>query len=232
MLYAMVFPFVLAGVIFGLIWAVLNHFGNQYNPRKAIVHVQEEFEDVGERAIEAEETVLQIQVPEYQDVTEDIPEEEPEAIVAQEDVKSPFFKEIDEPAAVLQTKHEDFFPLEIDKNDEFGLPAEEPDFRSELTQDEAELDQLFALPSIDSGLYESQKLDSLDAGVMIEDSLSMVSMDIDEDDVLSEDAATAFLEREVKEPEPPVADHVAKPADQKHASDWLSSHMELLNRLK
>lgn len=227
-LNAVVFPFVLAGVIIGLVWSVLNRYGIGH---KVQVHheIAAEHPDAGEQTEEAEEeNTLKIQIPAH------IEEEESDAVAAvAEEVEIPETTESPVKEAVtpivaqedMVEKEEEFFPLEIDKDDEFVLPEEEKYGTADLI---AELDGMdddsYALSAFDANLYASGADEDGHGGVMVEEPIVSVSLDIDEQEAVAEEPVKEpAAEEKQPEPEPPKA---AK------SEDWLSGHLDLLNKLK
>ena len=230
-LNAVVFPFVLAGVIFGLSWTVLNHFGIGYNPRETALPAEAESEEAVETAeMQEQETVLKIQVPEHIEEAEEVPDAVSETVIEPEVPRMPVEKEIREPAALAESEEEEFFPLEIDNSDEFLVPVENAEFESDVDDDAEDPDDPFSLSRFDSSLYASGALDDFGGGVMIEEPLAAVSVEQDEAAAPVEDTAPAVAEE--KEPEPSVSEQKPEPEKKDKSGDWLSGHLDLLNKLK
>jgi hypothetical protein len=239
-LNAVVFPFMLAGVFVGLIWAVLNHFGVGYNPRKAVELAATEAEAEAETAVETEAAAVEapirndaltIEVPEHAE-----PEAIPDAIsttpVEPEMPHTPAVREARVPSAAAAAVDEDFFPLEIDKDEEFFLPAEAIDLSSVLDGDAEgeDEDAPFSMSSFDSGLYASGALDDHHGGVMVEEPLRSVSVDVDK--AVAPAARTRPVVQEEKKPAPTVPEKKPEPQAKNASGDWLSGHLDLLNKLK
>lgn len=218
LLNAVVFPFVLAGVIIGLIWSVLNRFGIGHKPSEVIAMADaaaETLEAVPAEAVASEKLV--IQMPAHAVVEED----EPVPAIAAKKVKAP--KPVEQPkpepvvmqaAPVVEEKVEEehFFPLEIDKDDDYEDEKPETDF---------------SMPTFDAGLYASGSMDD-EGGVMVEEPAVSVALDLD-----SEPAAELSQEAPVKQavqPDPEPA-QIPKPEKAKN-DDWLGGHLDLLNKLK
>lgn len=202
-LNALVFPFVLAGGIVGMLWFVVSRLG--LTRKKAPVAVPNEEVSQIEERLDVEESDtgsshLVIQIPENVEETaepeplaatlekEDL-EEEPEAavIVAEEEP----------PKDAVAEPEEEFFPLEIDK-DETALPMHENHGLLEIAAmvaDEPVADDAIVL--------QPQPVEPEPEIVVVED-----------------------------EPEPAVQTAPAEQPSEKTDSDWLSGHLDLLNKIK
>lgn len=208
-LNALIFPFVLAGVVVGLIWMVFTRFGLSHKPRiadrvMAEVPVQSQMQE-DEDSPDASQ--LMIKIP---DASEEEIEPVERVAITKEAPRPKETPSMDEPAAepvamvaevVPEETVEDephFFPLEIDKDDDFILPAEEA-----VTGD------LFVVKE-DS--YES----AFDLAQEMEPTL---------------DEPMQQTVHEV-EPEPePVTDRPEPESQKAETSDWLSGHLNLLNKI-
>lgn len=233
-LNAVIIPFVLAGVIVGLIWAAINHFGIGYKPQQAVSNAATQTKKAGVKATnEAQhDGALKIEVPESVEQKEELPAAVSEEVVEPEIPENTGIKEVKAPAAsavtaakapaaVPETNEEEFFPLEIDKNDEFVLPAEEYDTNDQKDED------AFSMAGFESSLYGSNTRDDPQGSVMVEEPVAAVSLDRDEASAPSVDTISPTPE-EVK-PEPPVE---ADEEQEEKGGDWLNGHMDLLNKLK
>ncbi len=231
-LNAVVFPFVIAGVVVGLIWTVLNRYGIGYNPRQSLAQAAVQKESTAETAAkEAPDSALKIEVPEQVEEQQ----KELKVAVAEETVQPevpavPAVKETLAPAAVAEAKEEEFFPLEIDKDDEFILPKDEYGFSPNM--DEAGQEDTFSMSGFDSSLYASGAEEDREGGVMVEEPVAAVALDLDESSVPASEPAPAAQEE--KKPEVSAEEKQAQPSPEKkdESGDWLSGHMDLLNKLK
>ena len=131
---ALVLPFVISGIIVGLIWAALARFGIGEGLVPSSIEAM-----VGmpkEEHAETEENQLTFEVPEAVEelkepaVAMEVSEPVAEPVIEQ---PAPVIMEIvEEPVIVPEVQEEEpadesnFFPLEIDKDDEMILPQEEP----------------------------------------------------------------------------------------------------------
>ncbi len=217
-LNAVVFPFVLAGVIVGLVWSILIRFGIGHNP----VQEPARAHNVADTAVAVEKddsNMLKIQVPDHVVDTE---EEVLTAAVAEEPAKpvaepAPMVREAVAPAASAQ-KEEEFFPLEIDKDDDFVLPQSE--FAAEIEEEP------FSMSGLDSSLYASGAEDAA-GSAMVEEPAPAVAIDLDE----AEEPIAVQAEEKPK-PEPQPAEEKKPEANSAKSSDWLNGHLDLLNKLK
>jgi len=294
-LNAVVFPFVLAGVIIGFIWSVIARYeigqktaskprvlaGRNPHPVEAVEEVVEEKE---------EPNTLKIQMPVFVQPEEEI--DEVAATMEQvEFAEAPELPVEETVKVVTEQEEEEFFPLEIDKDNDFIMQEEEIYGALESM---AELDGLdedpYSLTSFDASLYDSDAgVDDL-GGVMVDEPSISLSLDIHDeveadleevsaspvnqepaDDELllrtdtapvlemdpefdaepvgqaeAESAANVVPEPEDEpiyqtEEEPvsqvnpePTAKPVVpgEPASKPKSEDWLSSHLDLLNKLK
>jgi len=206
-LNAVVFPFVLAGVIVGLLWSILIRFGIGHNPgqtRRQAVKSHVVVETVPDAEAPQEDNMLKIQIPD--DVVEE--EEaafteavmEPAAEPETAPVPAPAAQATVASAAVAEEKNEDFFPLEIDKDDEFVVPQEE----YALNLEEEHHSEL-SMHSFDASLYESGIMHDTSDNMVAEDPASSVSLDLDEE-------PEAVHQQEVSETEPVAPQEIEEPA--------------------
>jgi len=223
LLNAVVFPFVLAGVMIGLIWSVLVRVGIGRKPVLSTVSREEaQAEESGDAQVEKEErNALMIQIP---DDVED--RDEPELIEAL-DEEEPVVEEL--PAAEIRKSakaeppaDEDFFPLEIDKDDDFIMPAETLGLDEIEEAAAVDAGAPFAMDDFDTQLYESGELENLDdlvSAVAVEEQLASTDVDPERPD---EEAAELPCPVPEKKPAP----------EQGRSNDWLSGHLDLLSKLK
>jgi hypothetical protein len=242
LLNAMVFPFVLAGVTVGLVWSLFNRYGisskvSLTHGAAAVAHPEVENEESEEPSEPAELNTLKIEIPDHVEEEEDV-----DAVAAAiEEVEIPEIAEppVEEPIKPIvaeEEKEEDFFPLEIDRGDDDHLVREEI-YSAEAAAD-ADLpeEDPFSVGEFDVNLYASiiDEIDPAEA-VMIEEPAVSLITDLKE---------TAAAEPPVQPPvQPPVAEKKppeAVPEEQtepgpgrgKRSDDWLSGHLDLLNKLK
>ena len=228
-LNAMIFPFVLAGVIFGLIWTVMNHFGIGYNPRQTAASEGVEIEaSAADTEKEEHHAALRIQVPEQVEEDAEMPDAVSETLIEPEVPQVAVEKTVEQPAASLKGDEDEFFPLEIDNNDEFVMPVDDSEFHQE--SDVGHRGEPFTLSSFDSGLYASGAETDVHVGVIIEEPVSSVSLELDEMDSSAEEDAPETTED--KDGSPPISEESPEEDNQEKSEDWLSGHLDLLNKLK
>jgi hypothetical protein len=236
-LNALVFPFVLAGVIIGLVWSVLNRYGigDRVNPRHAKVAVEHPGavkEEPEESRKPEESTTLRIAIPDHveeEDVDADAAIEE----VDLPEVSDPPAEETVKPIIAQEETDEDFFPLEIDRGDDDDFTREElyGHVETAADADHPEEDR-FSVGEFDVNLYASiiDEIDPAEA-VMIEDPVVSQITDLKETA-----AAEPPVQLPVAEEKPPegVPQEQAEPGPSrgKTSDDWLSGHLDLLNKLK
>ncbi len=200
---ALVLPFVISGVIVGLIWAGLARFGigEGFVPSsiEAMAGAPRE-----ERVEAIEENQIMFQTPDTIDESEEQepavamvvmePVDKPEALVEPE----PIVMEIVEGTVSSEPVEEDsvdennFFPLEIDKEDEIILPQEE-------------LQSLASVIGVAEYIPEP----------------------------IVEPTPVQELEVVAEEPPVLEVEVASEPEEKKDSSqDWLSGHMDLLNNIK
>ncbi len=223
-LNAVVFPFVIAGIVVGAIWSVLNRFGIGRKPSELLAEVAEE-----ERAEAAETTEavssekLVIQMPEHAVMAEE--EQTVEKVAVAEPVAPAAVAAapvVAEAAPVAEKKDdEQFFPLEIDKDEEYELPEDDSslmDVVAMMDDDSQKEEEPYSLPAFDDNLYASGSLDDAqEGGVMVKESVPSVA----------EEKAPAAVEEAQPESAP-----VQKAEQEEKSSDWLGGHLDLLNKLK
>jgi hypothetical protein len=233
-LNAVVFPFVLAGVIIGLVWSVLNRYGIGHKAEGAQSPVAIEHPDTVEKSEESGETnALQILIP--ADVEEEDAADAAAAVLEEveliEKIETPVEISV-KPMVAKEEKEEDFFPLEIDKHNDFVLPEEET---ADAVEPAAALEgleeDLHSLAAFDANLYASGADEDVQGSSLVEELIHSLSLDLDE----PEDAVPELtpVVNTTLEPEPkPIAQ--VEPAQKKSATanDWLSGHLDLLNKLK
>jgi hypothetical protein len=214
-LNAVVLPFTIAGIVVGVIWSTLNRFGIGRNPKAKPTVIEEEEESFAEEATEAAATEkLVIRMPEAAAVEEEAEAEEPEEVVAPAaEEAEPAIEEVPAEAAELEPiiddydTEEEFFPLEIDKDEELVLPVEGSNLK-ELAD------------AVDEA--EEEEPVSLDLSSYNEDFYA-ADMDAEAEGVAVEVTAEA-----------PVSEAEPEPAEKESGNglDWLEGHMDLLNKLK
>ena len=233
-LNAVVFPFVLAGVIIGLVWSVLTRYGIGHKTDLVLSTITAEAPHAEEEVEEMEESnTLQIQIPidaEEEDAADAVAAvlEDVELL---EKIETPVEKSV-KPIVAKEEKEEEFFPLEIDKHNDFVLPEED---MAGAVEPAAELDgleeDLRSLATFDANLYASGADEDGSGSILVEELINALSLDLDEtEDALPELAPVVQAKQE---PEPkPIAQ--VEPAQKKSATsnDWLSGHLDLLNKLK
>lgn len=219
LLNAVLLPFIIAGVIVGLIWTALNRFVIGQHGEEVETVADESAESKGAEAVSDK---LVIQMPEHAAMAEEAEPEvaavEPkEAAIANLDAVAEAPAEtvnVAESASVEEPKvEENFIPLEIDKDDDFVLPKDE----SSLVELAARVDEPaaeeYGMSSFDESLYESGA---------------------------SAETADAVAVKESEAAPEPVQNNVASepqsvPEAQEEKGDnldWLNGHMDLLNKLK
>lgn len=208
-LNAVVFPFVLAGVIVGLVWSILIRVGIGHNPVQEHALARHESEETEATTEEAkEDNALRIQVPDH--VEEEVAEAVPvvaEQMVESEATPAPVVEETVASVAKVEEKEEEFFPLEIDKDDDFVLSADPASDTAVMAEEP------FSMSNFDSSLYAS--------GAMTEESAADVAIDLDEEPAPVEKPEAA-----------PVEEKKTEPKSSAKNDDWLNGHLDLLNKLK
>jgi len=193
-LNVLVFPFVLAGIMIGLIWMVVSCFVAAPKPHigeMPVVEAQSPEEDDGTPH-------LMIQVPDTVEEEDDEPEgiaamaatPDPEPILDESlSVTGPVLEPTVEEAMEEESSMEHFFPLEIDKDDGFVPPGE------------------------GAGLIEPA-----------------VSLEEDPEPLSKPEP----IPEVTPDPEPTTSEPVyadPEPEDKKSDDDWLSGHLDLLNKI-
>ena len=221
---AVVFPFMLAGVIIGLGWSVLNRYGVGHKDELPPVAITIEQPAAGEEVEKQEASnTLKIQMP-----VDAVEEEDIDAVAAvmeeveiPEEIRAP----VEEAVTPMVTKEEDFFPLEIDKDNDFAPQEEAPYDVAEMV---AELDGMdedpYSLPAFDASLYGSGEEEDDAGGTMVEEPVVSLSLNHDEQETVAEPSEKAAV-AELNLPEP-------VPVKSTKSTDWLSGHLDLLNKLK
>ena len=251
-LNAVILPFILAGVVVGLIWSTLNRYGIGRKPAEVLAEAAEERQAENAEtanAVASEKLVIQMPdnaaVAEEKPVVEKVKVAEPLAPAAAKGspktkkakvqpvapvAKAVVVPEVKEPVAVAPVEEkkpeEAFFPLEIDNADDFVLPKEDADIMKVVAMmdaEETEEEDTFPVTAFDASLYASGSIDeSSDGGVMVEEPAVAT--------VLETEVQTAVVEEAPAAPEPVQE---AKAEEEKEGdSDWLGGHLDLLNKLK
>lgn len=234
---ALVVPFVLSGVMIGLIWMILSRMGiARKSTRKPIEAVSEiRAEPIMDSKEDTPQEQLMIKVPEnigLSEVSEEISEtsedtewhSEPESIVleASKTPLEPLLQEEEPPQE--SSSLTDFFPLEIDKGDDGILEQEASglmDLAVQIAENAAE--QVVEVePDVDDfplpdEVYMEQTAKDLSASMPeLPPILNYASPEPEPEPVMEPEAS-------VKPP---------KPKEEKaDSSDWLSGHLDLLNKL-
>ena len=211
LLNAVVIPFVIAGVILGLIWSVLNRFGIGKNPREVLAEKNAALKISESVNAVASKTTI-IPMPEHA-VAAEKPVAAPQPVKKVEPIApaakaKPAHQTKKETVTASKSvaKEEPFFPLEIDKGDEIILPVEQK--------------SSFEVPAFDAALYASGSQDNQnDGGVMVKEPVAAVE---------------AKPAKPAAEPAPVVAEAqpTPKPVKEDSGNDWLGGHLDLLSKLK
>ena len=240
-LNALVLPFVLSGVMLGLIWMMLSRMDvarkSTRKPIESVAEIRAESITDTEEDVTAEQ--LMIKVPEsigLSEVSEEIPEttedaewhSEPESIVLEvsEMPIDPLLVKEDPP--LESSSRTDFFPLEIDKGDDCILEQEASglmDLAVRIAENAAE--QLMEVEPVvdDLPLPDEVYMEKTEApSILAEDLLASMP------------ELPPILNYESSEPEPVMEPEASveppKPKEEKaDSSDWLSGHLDLLNKL-
>ncbi|HSR87778.1 MAG TPA: hypothetical protein VLL07_02395, partial [Pontiella sp.] len=177
---------------------------------------------------------LKIEIPAHVEEEEDV-----DAVAAAieevdfPDISEPPVEETVKPIAAQEENEEDFFPLEIDRGDEDHLARDETYAAVETADDTDSLDEdPFSLSGFDVNLYASI-IDEMDHGeaVMIEEPAVSLAMDLNEPPVAEQPLQPPVAEEKQPEPAPPNQAGSGQ-RKSKTSDDWLSSHLDLLNKLK
>ncbi len=219
LLNAVVFPFVLAGVIIGVLWTVLCRFGIGHNPTTvpAFAQVRAEMVADTDRQEAAGKLVIEMPAEALDDESDEMPAAAAPAIAAVAPVPVVEAPAPKREVAMRKTREEEFFPLEIDKS---GEPVAEVDL--DMADEELSGDPM-NWQEFDSKLYDSGSIDAGgEGGVMVREPMVEVALDLD----VEEEAKAP----EQKQPAPKAVDAPAKKAAKD--SDWLAGHLDLLNKLK
>jgi len=235
-LHAVLMPFIIAGGVVGLGGMVMNRFGFGKKPSEVLAERDAALLDMESAQKSAEEKVV-IPMPAHAAETP-AAKPEPKKKVAKPLAPAAKAKEKPAPksapkpapnpmpkpepviakaAPVEPKKEEEFFPLEIDKNED---PAPKKEKKTE-----------FEVPVFDAALYASGSQEST-AKVMVEEPAVSVETE-PEQPIVEKEAPVAKPEPKAKpvakaEPAPK-----AKPAEEESKSDdFLGGHLDLLNKLK
>ena len=221
LLSAVVFPFVLTGVLVGLAWSILVRFGigarNKKEAAAAERSVAVAVEEVGTEVEEEVPMVVEMPEPLFLDDVDDEGLPAVAALLAAE-LEEPAAEDVPlAPVAMLQDSEEDdFIPIELDNSNEFELSDNAFGLDSASEEDE-----VYSLSGFDSGLYASGSSRDDHGGVMVEEPVTAVAVEIDEVSVAAlQEKAEAVVQQ-------------AEPAKKKaKEDDWLSGHLDLLSKLK
>ncbi len=238
-LNVLIFPFVLSGVMIGLIWMVVSRFGTAHKPRihamsaakKGVIAKSSEESGVDEAS------QLLIQVPDRIEEKEEEPEKiaalattpDPEPILKESISRDePLVESSASPTGELldaASRESHFFPLEIDKGDEFILPPEEfgsmdpSDLVEDASVSSAE-PVLDAIPAVDSIALEMEP--------RLGEPVEQVVPGTEPHEYLVEET----LSEPEPAPAPPVLDATPETEEKKDSGDWLSGHLDLLNKIR
>lgn len=226
-LNGLILPFSIAGIVVGLVWMVISrlnfsrkpHVEEKFSKEETIV-IQPHDEDEDEGASQ-----LMFQVPEAIE-EEDEPEELSAMLATPEPIQEGGLG-VDEPPVELAVPDVEeeiddghFFPLEIDKDDEFALPYEEvvsvePDFLEENIEPEQ-------VPDLPQEMILKPEL---------------VSEYIPEPEPIVEpELISEFIPElepvSVRSPVLEAAEPLSEPhEDESDETDWLNSHLDLMNKI-
>lgn len=221
LLNAVLLPFAIAGVALGTIWSLLNRFGIGKTPNEKLAALEAAQVRVETVKTVADKKVV-IPMPE-REAKQEVPSPAPAKKIERVEPIAPAAKAAPAPvvepqpivaeAPVEEVKDEPFFPLEIDKNDDFVLPAGETEREESMPA--------FEMPTFDAALYASGSQDHKgDGGVMVK--APPVSVE------------APPVKVKVEEPAPAAIEAKPEPAEKKEdkGNDWLGGHLDLLNKLK
>jgi hypothetical protein len=226
-LNALVFPFLLAGVLIGLVWMVLNRFGIGCKREHAIEvgnvdEVVENTEPEPESEVVSEPRVFRMRETTKRKRSKPV-EVEPvdmPVIAEKEPASEPVLAEskvIDEPE-VAPEPEVNAEPEEIPETPE----AEEKIILPGIGEDDTfeESDKEFTAPSFDPPGYGSAAKEDEQGSVMVEEPQKSVATD---------DEEAAEQEQPVDEKDSSESEE-SQPGEKRE--EWLSGHLDLLNKLK
>jgi hypothetical protein len=219
LLNAVVLPFIISGVVIGLIWSVLNRFGVGKKPSEVLAEKDAALEfSEPSKAAEAKKAVLPMPARAVAAEAPPIkvaPAPQPVKKVKKVKPIAPAVKAAPVPAPkpIVAEKEEAFFPLEIDKGEADIIVEREAVKKQE---------PVFEIPTFDAAMYGSGSSKARDGGVMVEEPPVVVAAKAKPAPVAKKDPTPAAAE---VEPEP-------VPAKENKKSDWLGGHLDLLNKLK
>lgn len=208
-LNALIFPFVFAGIIVGLLWTVLARFGIGHglvsNVSEPIVELSQE------EGVEAKTDQIMFKVPEATEetavalnVSEPVQEK---VIAAPEPILMEAAEEVSAPELQVEELLDEgnFFPLEIDKDDDIILLQEELESVAMLSEIvEMEEPEPIEIPE------PVAEIEPIEAPAVLH-----------EVELVAEEPSVVEVE--------PVTEAEKK---KESAPDWLSGHMDLLNNIK
>lgn len=253
LLNAVLFPFMLAGVVLGLVWSVLNRFGIGRKPSEVLAEKDAYFAEAKEEKANAVEEKMVFQVPAHaamEAAAEPDVQPEPAKRVEIPEPLAPAAKAepkqtvLAEAPSAKPKKEEEFFPLEIDKGDAVMDQSDDEETLKNLVSlmedDEPEDD--FSMPTFDESLYASGSLeDEVAGGVMVEEPKVEVKTEtepakpvVEKPPVVAEVKPEPRPEPKLEaKPEPtPEPKAEAAPKKEEKSDDWLGGHLDLLNKLK
>ena len=245
-LNALVLPFVLSGVMIGLIWMMLSRMDIARKPTRKPV---EAFAGIQTESItDTEENVskeqLMIKVPEslgLGEVSEEIVETtedaewhpEPESIVLKVSEAPAEPLPMEEEPPLESSSHTDFFPLEIDKGDECILEKETSglmDLAVRIAENAAE--QVLEVEAVvdDFPLPDEVYMEKTEASAILAEDLLASMPELPP--ILNYASSEPVSDPEPTGVAPGVSVEPTQPEEEKAGSgDWLNGHLDLLNKL-
>ncbi len=202
-----ILPFVIAGGFVGLGGTVLVHRGAMKKSKPSEVEIKQipKAKPLDVIVDEKEVRAMKIEAPKRAEKVEEVHPPVTVATAAVEEAKpvaSPETKvENEMPLASQAAEEDEFFPLEIDKDDEFDV-AQSSDPKAQAA-------------NLDTFSHDRDALEERSGGGLIENS--------------TPDNAVQTPSSETDEGQASLAKDPQKEADEE---DWLSGHMDLLNKLK
>ena len=237
-LNVLIVPLAVAGIAVGLVWLMASRLAvipkNSTNTADWKSETRETSDDATEKELNSESAQLIIQMPDHaeeedeQDVAAMLEVEESE-VIAEAPPEVPV--ELEKPVLSVKTEPEEpvaeehFFPLDIDKDDDFIEPLESSDLMDIPVMNTADL-----LEPVISDIADDYVVPSLTEVKEMES----VSEPIVESVTLPEQRSLSPVEFEE---EPPVVElepelEVQAPKDETQSEDWLNGHLDLLSKIK
>ncbi len=232
-LNGLILPFSLAGIVVGLVWLVISRLNFSHKP-----HVVEKLSKEESIVIQSHEkdedegaSQLMFQVPEAVEV-----EDEPEELAAMLATSDPIPEEaldVDEPRVELAVPDVEeevddghFFPLEIDKDDEFALPYEEIDsVESDFLEEKIEEEQV---PDLLQETITEPEPELVSAYIPEPEPIVEPEPIPEPEPILEALPEPISVRSPILEPAEPLS----KPKENKSDdTDWLNSHLDLMNKI-